>query len=287
MVTTLLVLQLVVILQHFITGMVDTVDIPPCFAAISGIYLRRYNDRSSYGLLFYFPLGGVLQLNSNEKQNSSNYFSDPTGFYKCTSQGSVRKLTYQGVYINELGNKTVSVAQSSSKCYGAIDDCSDRVVTCKNGNATTQEFVLEQPDNRTRKFTNALGSPVSKAFKSLRLYTHATVSSKTGSDKCYTELAGTYVVQYSDGSYGIVAFTPLGYLVSVTSNERNVDGTFNRGTSVGEFRLIFFKQFVEVVISYNTCTIQSLMENGIFHKSTAMETAFSRSNLDNFSLAFT
>ncbi|CAF4356210.1 unnamed protein product, partial [Didymodactylos carnosus] len=208
------------------------VNIPACFKDISGIFLRKFNDSNDYALNFFFPLGGALQLSSTEKLNAGQFFSDQSGFYECTKQLGKIVLSFHGVYFQESGNMSVGLTKAQAICQGASDDCSDREVQCSNGTVTTQFYKLEEPNPITGSYTNPISPITTRYFESQRLYTHPTVTS-VADDQCYSEMSGVYVVQYSDGTYGLVALTALGYLFSVTSNERRKGGLHNRGTSVG------------------------------------------------------
>ena len=47
-------------------------------------------------------------------------------------------------------------------------------------------------------------------------------------------MAGVYVVQYSDNTFALTSYLPLGYQLTVTSNGRDTSGAFIRGTTVGK-----------------------------------------------------
>ncbi|CAF1161577.1 unnamed protein product [Didymodactylos carnosus] len=225
-----------VLLLGLIITTIAAVQIPKCFNDVSGIYLRKFNTGNDYSLLFYFPLGGVLQLDSTAKLNSNQYFSDRIGFYNCSQSsngGTKQMLRFNGIYFGESGNKSIGLTKSMSTCQGASNDCSDDVVQCPKGNVSTQFYKFEAPDPKTGVYTHPIPPKTNRQYQSQRLYTHPTVTLTETRDTCYSKMGGIYVVRYANGIYALVAFTPLGYLISVTSNKRNKDGTFNRGTSVG------------------------------------------------------
>ncbi|CAF0961437.1 unnamed protein product [Didymodactylos carnosus] len=139
------------------------------------------------------------------------------------------QLKYQGINYQET-NLSVSIKQSSVKCYGAIDDSSDRQVYCPDGVEHGQLFAFKPIDEKTGRFTDPLGPKTSRAFELRRLYKHATLGDQ---DKCYGNMAGVYIIQYDNNAFSMAAFDPSGYIISTAANTRNKDGTFNRGTSVG------------------------------------------------------
>ena len=221
------------------TTRTTAITIPKCYGDISGIYLRKYLDNGELSLLFFFPLGGVLQFNAEEKVNTSNYFTDATGFYTCKK---VRKshdkiISFRGLSFGESGNKSVIQTQSSVRCHGAIDDCSDNLVTCSNGTVSRREYAFQAPDETTGEFTNPISPKSTRQFQSRRLFSHPKVSLTTATDRCYADMSGIYITQYPDGGYDVKGLLPLGYFVSVVSGARNADGTFNRGTSMGKFMI--------------------------------------------------
>ncbi|CAF1334171.1 unnamed protein product, partial [Didymodactylos carnosus] len=205
--------------------------IKKCFNEISGIYLSKYNN--VYGLQFYSPAGGLIELDSNQKA-TGNYFSDLGGFYECKDQGKSRtKLSHHAIYYNEAGNQSVITTNSDVNCLGAHSDCSDNVVYCSNGTIVSQTYPYELPDPSTGKFTNPILPVIKHKFESQRLYKHPIVNLTSPENKCYNDLAGIYITRYSDGSYAVTVMVPSGYFVTVLTSERNADGTFNRGTGVG------------------------------------------------------
>lgn len=207
-----------------------------CYASISGIYLRKYLDNGELSLLFFFPLGGVLEFNAEEKVNTSNYFTDATGFYTCKKVRKSRDkiISFRGLSFGEAGNKSVIETQSNVRCHGATDDCSDNLVTCSNGTVSRQEYAFQAPDETTGEFTNPISPESTRQFQSRRLFSRPTVSLTTATDKCYAYMSGIYITQYPDGGYDVKGLLPLGYFVSIASGARNLDGTFNRGTSMGK-----------------------------------------------------
>ncbi|CAF1240176.1 unnamed protein product, partial [Didymodactylos carnosus] len=216
-----------------VIGTVTLLSQQQCFNDISGVYLRRYNDiGDDYALVAYFPSGGALTIEANEKQNALRYYGDTDGFYKCNEINKKNKqLKFRGISYQQR-NLSVNVIHSSVKCQGAIDDSSDRQVHCSNGIAYSQLFHIGPIDENTRRFPGPIGGKTHRKFESRRLYKHATLGD---ADKCYGKLAGTYIIQYDDNTFSIVAFDPLGYVISTAANSRNEDGTFNRGTSVGKW----------------------------------------------------
>ena len=210
--------------------------ISECSAEISGIYLRKYLDNADLSLLFYFPLGGVLEFSSNEKVNSSSYFSDTIGLYTCKKygNGNAKMVSFNGLSSGESGNKTIVLTQATVRCRGATSSSSDDIVSCLNGKSSTQEYAFKAPDQTTGKFTNPISPKFIRQFRSRRLFTHPTVHLTSERNKCYSDMSGIYVRQYSDGSYDLTGLLPLGFFFTVVSNGRNKDGTFNRGTSVGK-----------------------------------------------------
>ncbi|CAF1244881.1 unnamed protein product [Didymodactylos carnosus] len=53
-----------------------TTKLPQCYNDISGIFLRKFThpNTGGYSLLFYFPLNGVLQVDSDEKRYANQYY---------------------------------------------------------------------------------------------------------------------------------------------------------------------------------------------------------------------
>ena len=124
------------LLTSFVSSLyIGTSSAQVCLDSISGIYLRQYADaaKDGYSLLFFFPLGGIIQLDSNAKVDANNYFGDATGFYLCNSKRGSTLVDFHTLYITESGQQRVVLTQSETQCLGAVNDCGDNAVSCKDG----------------------------------------------------------------------------------------------------------------------------------------------------------
>ncbi len=214
----------------------NAISMQRCFEAISGIYLQQFTDVTTdgYSLSFFFPLGGILQFDSNEKVDENNYYADATGFYMCNDTNGTKQVDFHTLYLTESGNQSIILTQSITECCGALNACGDNTVLCRNGVKNSQAYAAGSLNQTTGAYSNPLSSEITQTFRTRRLYAHPTVRSDRESDACYADMAGVYLKQYSDNTYGITAYLPLGYFITVLSNGRNVNGTFIRGTSVGK-----------------------------------------------------
>ena len=209
-----------------------------CFDAISGIYLRQYTDVATdgYSLLFFFPLGGILQFDSNEKVNRNKYYGDATGFYLCNDTNGVKEVDFHTLYITESDNQSIVLTKSVTQCCGALNTCGDNTVLCKNGATDSEEYGSGSLDKNTGTYSNCVSWKMTRPFQARRLYTHPTVNSARASDACYADMAGVYVKKYNDNTFSLTAYLPLGYFVTLFSNGRNMSGSFIRGTNMGKHR---------------------------------------------------
>ncbi|CAF1142695.1 unnamed protein product [Didymodactylos carnosus] len=162
------------------------VKLPACFNNISGVYLAKYDD-TAFGLIFFFPLGGVLLFTSDEKTTQNQYVSDTNGLYSCEGEGKgQKKLSFNTLSYGQSGNKSIIVSHSTIVCRGAVDDCSDRVVSCSDGLQTSRHYKYQAVDFKTGRFHNPLSPKIKTSFDMRRLETHKTVSTDpNGRDKCY------------------------------------------------------------------------------------------------------
>ena len=209
-----------------------------CYTDISGIYIRKYlgNAESTYGLTYYLTRGGVLQFDSGEKQNIGAYYSDVAGTYHCQSDrhGRVANLSTEGFRYRQRGNNlTIDLLKFSVICRGAIDACSDRPVTCNDGQVISRSYLADIPNAKTSEFKHPIpNSMTNRRYSSVRLYTHPVVTN-ADQDRCYADLSGLYVEKYEDGSFDVTAYGSFGYLFSINSAEQNPNGTYGSGSSVG------------------------------------------------------
>ncbi|CAF1163910.1 unnamed protein product [Didymodactylos carnosus] len=115
------------------------INIPECFRDVSGIYLRKFHGANDYAILFFFPLGGVLQVDSAAKLNASQYFSDQAGFYTCKKQLDKAVLSFHGQYFDESGNMSTGLSEAVVTC---IWYCSD------SGSASGLSNYFTYPSNK-------------------------------------------------------------------------------------------------------------------------------------------
>ncbi|CAF1367156.1 unnamed protein product [Didymodactylos carnosus] len=97
------------------------INIPECFRDVSGIYLRKFHGANDYAILFFFPLGGVLQVDSAAKLNASQYFSDQAGFYTCKKQLDKAVLSFHGQYFDESGNMSTGLSEAVVTLVSRLD----------------------------------------------------------------------------------------------------------------------------------------------------------------------
>lgn len=238
-----MLLLLLITLSSLFRGSVAILLSDSCYTDISGIYLGRYlgqnNSNNSYGLVSYFPLGGVFQLNSRAKQKTNFYQSDLAGFFQCENLPKSRKtkLSYTGFLFvaQSPKNSTINLLKASAKCRGAKRSCTDNAVECARGRLRTQSYSLRLLNADTGNFDDPLPDTlITQRFHTQRLLKHPTVTN-SNRDRCYNDMRGTYISRYQDGEYHIISYFSVGYATSTDSKERRTDCTYQYSTYIDRF----------------------------------------------------